>query len=41
MILLLVLSIDRKALKSSHILGIGNGFSDGFIYFMFAVVEHS
>ena len=30
--------IARKALKSSHILGIGNGFNDGFIYFMYAIV---
>jgi len=28
----------RKALKGSHILGIGNGFTDGFIYFMYAIV---
>ena len=33
-----VLGIARKALKSSHILGIGNGFTDGFIYFMYAIV---
>ncbi|XP_065884882.1 ATP-dependent translocase ABCB1-like [Dysidea avara] len=28
----------KKALKSSIILGIGNGFSDGFVYFMDAIV---
>ncbi|XP_065886098.1 ATP-dependent translocase ABCB1-like [Dysidea avara] len=28
----------KKALNSSHILGIGNGFTDGFIYFMYAIV---
>ena len=33
-----VLHTYRKAIKSSHILGIGNGFTDGIIYFLFAVV---
>ena len=28
----------RKALKTSIILGIGNGFNDGFIYFLDAII---
>ena len=30
--------VHRKSLKSSYILGLGNGLTDGIIYMMYAIV---
>ena len=35
---LFIICVYRKSLKTSYILGLGYGFTDGLIFFMYAVV---